>query len=71
MAFRRRKRGRSRRSGGGFLSGIFSIIKSPKGWLVMALGAVGIFLIGGKLKDTVEGIALKAKGAAGGNSAGA
>lgn len=46
---------------GGFFSRVISVITSPVGWIAMVLGAFVVALVGGKLKDTIEGVAGKIK----------
>lgn len=46
---------------GGFFSRVISVITSPVGWIAMILGAFVVALVGGKLKDTIEGVAGKIK----------
>lgn len=70
MARFRRGGRRSRRSGGGSRKGIigrvFSTLTSPVGLIIIGVGMLAPFLIGGKVQEKVAELAGKVKG--GGNA---
>lgn len=46
----------------GIIGRIFGMLFSVPGLIILVLGMIAVFLVGGKVKETFEGIAQKAKG---------